>query len=99
MDKIAKKVVLLMKQDREKVADIENMTLSISSKEKNTLKEALKGKYKGFKVNGTFKVSKTWTNKAGVETTKEFDGVELQKEDVIKKPLFVREGNVLSIWN
>jgi F0F1-type ATP synthase beta subunit len=99
---IAKKVstILLKQNNRNEVIDVEGMSLSLSSNEKRTLAQALQNKklYKDYKVNGTFKVEKTWTNKAGKTTTKEFNGVELEKEGVVKKPLFVREGNVLQVW-
>lgn len=96
-------VKLVLKQvETSKVQDVEGLSLNLTSTEKRTLNNALDNKklYKGWKVNGSFKTSRTWTNKTTNKTqTKEFNGVELEKDGKVVKPLFVREGNLLKIWN
>lgn len=98
---VAKEVTkLLLKQvERDKVSDIQDISLNLSSKQKEVLSDALSSHYKDYKVLRTFKTERTWTNKKGETKTKEFDGVELEKEGNVIKPLFVSENNLLRMWN
>jgi hypothetical protein len=88
---IAKEVVkLLLKQkDRNEVRNYDGF--SLTAKQKAFLD---KGYWKGWKIVGTFKESKDYKGQ-----TKEYEGLEMEKDGKVLKPLWVNAGSVLRVWD
>ena len=88
---VAKEVTrLLLKQtDTKKVRNYEGYNLTL--KQKNFLDN---GYWNNWNMGKTFKIEKEWNGK-----TKEFEGLEMEKDGKVLKPLWVNGGSVLRVWN
>jgi len=109
---IAKEVVkMIMKQVKNNV-DVDYKGINFTLSQKKALHYWLQPETKVRKGNRTktiggwnlvrndIKVSKTWTNQeTGITTSKDFEGVELEKDGKVIQPLFVNNGSVLKVWN
>jgi hypothetical protein len=92
MEAIAKKVALYMKQgNRDEVQSIDYNGITLTSKQKAFFD---KGYWKGWKILGSFKTEKSWGDKS-----KEFEGLEMEKDGKVVKPLWVNGGSVLRVWD
>lgn len=89
---IAEIVKLVLKQkDRDEVKTIDYNGITLTSKQKAFFD---KGYWKGWKILGSFKTEKSWKDK-----TQEFEGLEMEKDGKVVKPLWVNGGSVLRVWD